>query len=70
MKPAVRRRLRALEARVEALEQARPTVELYALDRVPISEPLDFQVTARTVFGEYNTGWAWDDEGDWRAGYI
>jgi hypothetical protein len=70
MKPAVRRRLAALEARIEALEQARPTVELYALDRVPISEPLDFQVTARTVFGEYNTGWAWDDEGDWRAGYI
>jgi hypothetical protein len=70
MKPAVRRRLAALEARIEALETARPTVELYALDRVPISEPLDFQVTARTVFGEYNTGWAWDDEGDWRAGYI
>lgn len=64
-------RLRALEARVAALEAARPTVEFAVPDwsKIPDAEPIDVQLLARSVFGEYSYGSS-DDE-DWSAsGYI
>ena len=58
-----------LEARMEALETARPTVELLQWDRVPVlSEPLNVQEMLRAVSAEYAHGWCGDE--DWRAGYI
>lgn len=38
-----RKRLDDLEARIAALEEARPTVELVAWSKVPDAEPVDAQ---------------------------
>jgi hypothetical protein len=63
----LKRRLRHLEARVEALEQA----QRWTSEVVVNSEPLDAQAMLRDVAAEYGQSYAmWDDD-EWRAGvYI
>ena len=69
MKPAVRRRIEALEARIAALESARPTVELVEWAKVPIGEPLDVHGLLDSVTARYAYGFS--DEVDWSvSGYI
>jgi hypothetical protein len=66
-KRKLKRRLRRLEARVEALEQA----QRWTSEVVVNSEPLDAQAMLRDVAAEYGQSYAmWDDD-EWRAGvYI
>jgi hypothetical protein len=65
----LKRRLRRLEARVEALEQA----QRWTPDPppAPLSERLDIQGLLREVAEEYGRSYdMWDDD-EWRAGvYI
>jgi hypothetical protein len=65
-KRKLKRRLRRLEARVEALE-----AQQWTTDAVVPSEPVDAQAMLRDVAAEYGQSYAmWDDD-EWRAGvYI
>jgi hypothetical protein len=66
-KRKLKRRLRRLEARVEALEQA----QRWTSEVVVNSEPLDAQAMLRDVAEEYGRSYdMWGDD-EWRAGvYI
>lgn len=69
MKPKDRRRIAALEARVAALEGARPTVEVFSLANVPDAEPLDVHAIWEAVTDKYAHGY--DDSDGWHGGaYI
>ena len=67
MKPKHRRRLDALEARMEALEGARPTVELVEWSRIPDGEPLDVHAIMDAITARHAYGWS---EDEWRSGYL
>ena len=64
-----RARVAELEARMEALEGARPTVELVEWSKVPDQEPVDALALWRTLTADYSYGY--DAGEDWRLpGYL